>query len=649
MIDVQPPQPADRRTRVVAASVGGALGAIILILAVWWVGAADAAWDRISAAEESVAQAQDALDADGPSAALPPLDVAVEAASAARTAALAPPVVVGALAGGPDGWGTDVVRAVSAANDLVTAASGVARSYEEAAGGATGDSGLFVDGRVDLDRLDETVARVEQARDLAARGTATVGRLGTWFPGVASVQRAKREALDQAEALEGALDDAVPLLQRLPDALGAEGQRRYLVALLNPAELRATGGAPLTVAVIAADDGRVSIPISGTFSELRPEDELHTWDRVAQQPFARLPDRPDKFANSNNHPDFPTSAQDMMRSWAAYGLPPVDGVIALDMTAVEAMLRATGPVDSPFGPITADNVVQRLLIDAYADFGNEGRETRRALNQQLLETVLDKLTSGKDLLSVTRQILTTAEGRHVQVYVDDPALQAAVTRSGLDGGLHPEVGQDRIAAYTTNTTGSKLDVFQARAIDQVVRLKADGGADVVRNVIVRNDAPPFDPGSAAGTPNPEDLGDGRYYEERDARNQFFVYLPEAGTVTGTGGTWQVNPRVWDDGVGGRLIRAFGTVNQGAEAIVRVDYSLPAGTFGSGGAITYRALVEPQAVWRNPVVKITVVPPPGWRMTTEGSTPDGWTLQPDSSAVLEIPLTSRFDAAVSAVR
>lgn len=649
MIDVQPPQPATRRTRVVAASVGGGFVAALAVLGVWALGSGLDLAGYGTQAQDDVAAAQAALEAGDSSAAVAAVDTAEESVAGAVAASRSLPLALAAVATGPDGFGADVPRVADAADDLVTAAAGLALTYQQAAGNSPDAPPIFSDGVVDLARLEQFGATVTAAGDLTDRAVADVQRLGTWLPGVGPVDDAKAEVVDKVEPLQQALDDAGPVLARLPDALGADGQKRYLVALLNPAELRATGGAPLTVAVVAAEDGRVSIPLSGTFSDIKPEDEVHTWDRVAGQPFARLPDRPDKFANSNNHPDFTVSAQDMERSWDAYGLPPVDGVIALDMTAVEAMLRATGPVDSPFGQITADNVVQTLLVDAYADYGNEGRELRRQLNQQLMDTVIGKLTSGSDLVPVAREVLATADGRHVQAYVDDSELQAAIATAGLDGALTPEPGKDRIAAYTTNTSGSKLDVFQARTVDQVVTLREDGGADVVRRVVVVNEAPAFDPTQVVVPTDPTDAGAGLFYEQRDARNQFFVYVPDGAEVTGTGGTWSVNPRIWDDGVGGRLIRTAGTVPQGTKATVRVAYSLPAGTFTDGDAITYRAVVEPQAVWRTPTLRLTVIAPGGWAMTTDGSVPDGWAIDPNGNALLERPLDSRFEVSVSALR
>ncbi len=42
----------------------------------------------------------------------------------------------------------------------------------------------------------------------------------------------------------------MPLMRQLPDILGAEGERKYLLAILNPAELLYSGGTALSYAPV---------------------------------------------------------------------------------------------------------------------------------------------------------------------------------------------------------------------------------------------------------------------------------------------------------------------------------------------------------------------------------------------------------------
>ena len=62
----------------------------------------------------------------------------------------------------------------------------------------------------------------------------------------------------------------------------------------------------------------------------------------------------------------------------------------LDLTAIGAVLTETGPIESQtYGSVTGDQLGQILLVDAYADFGQEDATVRQAANQQLVDDLLD--------------------------------------------------------------------------------------------------------------------------------------------------------------------------------------------------------------------------------------------------------------------
>ena len=73
---------------------------------------------------------------------------------------------------------------------------------------------------------------------------------------VASLVAAGRNALQSVDELLSQYDDLVELI---PQLLGADGQRTYLVAIYNNAELRSGGGMVGNVAPITVDAGKVTI------------------------------------------------------------------------------------------------------------------------------------------------------------------------------------------------------------------------------------------------------------------------------------------------------------------------------------------------------------------------------------------------------
>jgi len=117
---------------------------------------------------------------------------------------------------------------------------------------------LVQNSQVDLDQLDGILTSLNQA---GVHLHAAVDDLeavdgNTPFIG-AKVLEARDLAWDKIEPISTTYDEAEPVLDALPDVLGADGDRTYIVAIMNPAELRYSGGATLTLVPMTMSDGKV--------------------------------------------------------------------------------------------------------------------------------------------------------------------------------------------------------------------------------------------------------------------------------------------------------------------------------------------------------------------------------------------------------
>ena len=68
-----------------------------------------------------------------------------------------------------------------------------------------------------------------------------------------TIGAARDTALEQVVSLESTLDSFRPLLDVMPSLLGADAPTTYLIAVMNPAELRASGGATLSLGEMSID------------------------------------------------------------------------------------------------------------------------------------------------------------------------------------------------------------------------------------------------------------------------------------------------------------------------------------------------------------------------------------------------------------
>ncbi len=392
------------------------------------------------------------------------------------------------------------------------------------------------------------------------------------------------------------------MLTRLPAALGADRPQRYLLAISNESELRASGGAPLSVAVLSFDNGTLSVSRSTQAEDLP---EQLTWRGDPGSPFNEPGGtRTDRFANASFHPDFRTAAQDLMGAATAAGFPRLAGVVAVDVRAVAEVLRVTGPLKSAaYGEVTADNVGQKLLVDAYATYADD-QDVRQGLNLQLRDALLGRLLAGESTAPAVGALGGSTRGRHVQIYSADQVLERQLSSLGAGGAVRTG-GRDVAAVFSQNGNGSKVDVFQRRTIQVHARLAADGSARVTQTVEVSNEVP------AERAAVRKRSG----YLTGWSRNAYFLYLPETATaprlsspterfrvVPFAGGTWV------DDGHGHRLGRVVGTLAPGAAGRIELSYRMPPGTFGADGHLRYSLRAVAQPMWWPATLELDVTGP-----------------------------------------
>ncbi len=517
---------------------------------------------------------------------------------------------------------------VAAAGHITSATGELIGLYGDLAGQKDSEK-IFSDGAIDIERLESVAPRVDFVLDDLAQAEANLVAIeanGVWTEQLDDI---RNRALEEMRPVATAVEVLVDISPLLPSALGADGPRRYLIAIGNQAEMRASFGAPLTLVMVEFDDGRISIPIKGqTSTELFPPLNARVqWFGPAYNPFFKGNQRNRPFVVSNTHPNLLFSAQEMAGSWAGGNYPEVDGVVALDLTAIAAVLDATGPIESPvYGTVTGDQIGQILLIDAYAEFGQDDAVARQQANQQLLDELLGRILSGDDLVNTVQAIASTAPGRHFQVWMKDSALEQLALDAGAAGVVEAPESGDWSAMYTQNGNQSKVDVFQQRNQLVVVSLSDDGSARVRQQLTLTN-ATPAD--------RPEGPADRVGYETSWLKNAYILYVPRAAQNYRVDYPQDFNVRPFsghgrrqlgggwiDDGFGNTMIRIVGWTAPGAQTAVTVSYDLPAGTFSTDQVagqeqseeptrLEYRLNALPQALFTDPTLTVQVTPPAGW--------------------------------------
>lgn len=444
------------------------------------------------------------------------------------------------------------------------------------------------------------------------------GALGGPF---GSVSQQWRRIIAPLTQITESMDLAFPTL---PEALGSKEPKRYLICALNDGEVFGSGGAPLAAAMVEVVDGAVSVPVSGQLeSKLSPNNPPIKWKYAGGEPWYRA-SKSYPFVNSDFPPDFRTAAIDMRRAWAGLGYPAVDGVITVDVTALSRILAWTGPVrTNGYGEVTKDNLVRKILVDAYRDYNSlEGVEQRHQMNGELAAALAQSLTQPLQIMGTISGAMSAIPDRHIQANFESAGIQAAVANLGAAGRLANEPG-DLVGVFSQSGP-NKLSIFQERDIQQEILLTPGGGAKVTQTVTITNAVPADLRG---------ELDSFRGYTALKARLRVAFRIPtdakewtlDIGEARPLVGLSKVGP--YPDGSGGKVLWQGFDIPARDRVTVTITYRLPRNTWSQiSGLPIYSVAADPQALNRPAHLTIRVSAAPGapnpaaeggWRSTGNG--------------------------------
>lgn len=331
-----------------------------------------------------------------------------------------------------------------------------------------------VDGAIDI-------AGITGMQDVVAQASTAVSAAATRLDTIQhdelipQVSGALDKLTGSVDELEPMLKPAAEILGVLPEALGAEKPRNYLMLIQNNAESRGTGGNPAALVMIKVDKGRISIEqqaSSGDFdngrrrpvTELNPETVALYGDKIGRW-----------MQDSTLSPDFTETAGIMRAWWAEEFGTPIDAVVSFDPVALGYLLGATGPVEVPNDPVdvggyevrvlkkpltlTEKNAVPFLLNGIYSEYPIPARQD--AVFAASAQAVFDGLTSGKAEPKALLAALTKAVDEGRLMYQPATESEAELVGESRLAGKLPATNATAtmVGAYVNDITEGKLDYY----------------------------------------------------------------------------------------------------------------------------------------------------------------------------------------------
>jgi len=273
--------------------------------------------------------------------------------------------------------------------------------------------------------------------------------------------------------------NAPSLTQFVPALAGMNGERRYLVLALDPAELRPAGGYTGTVGIVGIDHGGI---VERDFSD------VYEYDTKPGLPYVEPPVALQNYlpgatsweiADAAWSPDFPAAAQESLRLYELEsGDTRIDGVIALTTYAVDSLLEATGPVDVPEYGVTVRAGETTMIALALTRGASTQNSNRKQFLDALAGHMLNRLTtlSPLDAPKLVDAFNAIRDRRDAMVWLADPAAEAWVATTPLGGAVGQEPGDYVYVVEANVEPPSKYNLVVERADTINVALDSAGMA-----------------------------------------------------------------------------------------------------------------------------------------------------------------------------
>lgn len=255
-------------------------------------------------------------------------------------------------------------------------------------------------------------------------------------------------------------------------ALGDRYPQHYLVLLENNDEMRLGGGFIGSLALLEINEGHVS---DLSFHDVYSFDNRYfTHQEVPVHELKNLTAEW-RLRDSSISPDFSISAQKALWFLEQEGGPGVDGVIAVNLSAAQALLETTGPVHLPSLPQELNAETFPAVISTFVE-AKVNKENPKALLAELMNAVLEKTTEEQIQMALGQTALEEAHKKQILLYHKDPSVQAFFDSMGLTGTL-PELStldHDFFMPLFTNRGGNKTDRYLSTHIQHNTQIFEDG-------------------------------------------------------------------------------------------------------------------------------------------------------------------------------
>lgn len=390
----------------------------------------------------------------------------------------------------------------------------------------TGLSDLFQDGVVNVGLIQTISDAVSGSLPTIRSSVDTIANL----PEAHITQLA--EVLDRVQGpvseMQGLVDQVGPVLDLLPQMLGADGARTYLVIAQNNSEVRSSGGLPGSWGTISVDNGVISM---GEFTSIVNGDGYDVPVSEEEQNYLGWT-LGTNAAQMTYTPSFVRVGELAQQYWSQAGFGEVDGVVGIDPVFLQRLLALTGGFTSTDGTVVdGSNAAWLLLSNTYWRYGNNASAQDAyfaSVAAQAFETIMSNLggVGFTDLLDVFGQ--SAADGR-LLVWMANESEESLMSSLGLAGEIGSDPTQPQLGVYFDDATWSKISWYLSAYTQIGEGASNDDGS--VSYTVTTTMTNTMTPDEAAAAPEYISGYNPQKDEKSDMLTYVYLFAPAGGAIS----------------------------------------------------------------------------------------------------------------------
>jgi hypothetical protein len=244
------------------------------------------------------------------------------------------------------------------------------------------------------------------------------------------------------------------LSQVLPDVLGFNAEKNYLLLFQNDNELRPTGGFIGSVGELSLKNGEISsLNVQDVYDldgQLKEHVEPPFVVRRYLQPHLYLRD-------SNFSLDFQQTASTAAEIYNLESGKKPDGVIAIDLEVLKQILKTLGPISLPEYKVTVtDKNVSDFLEHTIQDNNFPGSTQKKDILNKLLNQLVLKVSSNPhSYIEIAKLLPNLMDEKDILFSFENPTIQAIFNANDYGGQINDTRSQN------SNTSNDYLYVNEA--------------------------------------------------------------------------------------------------------------------------------------------------------------------------------------------